>query len=226
MDEAAANERLAELAGALRDGKYRPGAWQRFVAEFDRSNPAVKQSLALRVSDVSRRLHRRKRRLELPFAVALMGEGMLFLAGTALLFGDGFVSRLIGLAAIVLTAQPLIKVVCGLILGVRYDYAYLWGIEPRFKMRYGQYLLLAQPVRVAFHLAGSIGTPAAMLAGYFTFRDDYKSVAIACVVFFLGAAALQVGAFLAEWLGVRRIFGYRLSTLTSPATAAFELRRR
>jgi hypothetical protein len=39
------------------------------------------------------------------------------------------------------------------------------------------------------------------------------------------AAAMQVGACVTEWVGVRMLGPFRLSNLTSPATAAMELER-
>ena len=64
-----------------------------------------------------------------------------------------------------LTGQPLVKVTLGLLLGVRYAYAYLWYVEPRFKIRYSTYIALTPRRRVLLNLTGSIGTPLVLAAG-------------------------------------------------------------
>jgi hypothetical protein len=220
-----ARRRLAEIGQALDEGDYIRGAWQRVIGDADTLVLADRVALAPLVTDVSRKLHRRNGYPRMPFIAALSLECIVFAIGVWLVSMHALISILMGLAALALTLQPLIKVTVGLIVGVRYDYAFLWQVEPRFKMRYGTYFCLPQIKRVAFHASGALGTPLAMFVGYMRFLPVSREMAWGCLVFALGAAAMQVGAFVAEWVGVTRIAGLRLANVTSPATAAFELKR-
>ncbi len=49
-------------------------------------------------------------------------------------------------------------------LGIAYDYAYLFHIEPRFKMSYGTYLAAPRWARIVFHLSGIVGSPLGLAA--------------------------------------------------------------
>lgn len=217
-------EQLGGIEASLDAGEYRVGTWQRFVSAAGRLPEPDRSAMSEDVSRVSRKLHRRRGFMEVPFGVGVVAELVLLVIGGALLQSDSVVLLVLGLGALALSLQPSIKVAVGLALGIRYDYVYLWYFEPRFKMRYGTYLRLPPAARVGFHLAGSVGTVLAMFLGYLAFLPVNTLMAWACFVFFLGALAMQVGAFVAEWAGVRKVAGFRLSTLTSPATAAAELR--
>jgi hypothetical protein len=107
---------------------------------------------------------------------------------------------------------------------VRYDYVYLWYVKPRFKMRFGSYFQLESLACVVFHLSGGIGTHLAMWIGFITLLPRSSLLAWGCFVLF-PAAAMQVGAFVAEWVGGRMLGPFRLSNLTNPTTAAMELKR-
>ena len=109
-------------------------------------------------------------------------------------------------------------------VGVRYAYAYLWYLEPRFKMQYGTYLTTAPWGRVLLHLSGGVGAPLACFAGALVLANSFPVVAGICWTLFWIMALIQIVAFTAEWIGLRRIGPLRLSLLTSPATAAMELK--
>ncbi len=67
---------------------------------------------------------------------------------------------ILGAAAIwVTTFEPMLKLLIGMALGVRYEYAYLRNGEPRFKMRYGTCLAAPRALRIALHVSGTIGLP-------------------------------------------------------------------
>ena len=159
-------QRLDVIETALDDGTYRAGPWQTLVRDLDQSPRSDRAALAADVSRVSRKLHRRNNFAELAFLPALSGEVLLFLLSLYALSETGLIANILGVALLGATLQPLMKVMAGLLLGVRYDYAYLWYFEPRFKMRFGSYLCLGGPSRVLFHLAGSVGTPIALWVGY------------------------------------------------------------
>jgi hypothetical protein len=78
--------------------------------------------------------------------------------------------------------------------------------------------------RIWFHLSGAIGTPLALFTGYLVFLSGPLSLSYICLLLSAGALILQVGAFVAEWRGVRMVGPFRLSNLTSPATAAMEFK--
>lgn len=225
MDANAAVQRLNEIGADLDAGRYRKGAWQRFLANAEAMDAADKAEISDLVSEVSRKLHGRNEFPRVAFAVGFALELLLLATGVVLVQFDNIFVILLGVAALVLSLQPALKIVAGLSLGVRYDYAFLWYFEPRFKMRYGTYFVLDPALRVVFHIAGSVGTPVAMFIGFMCFLPIDRLMAYVCLVFALGALLMQVGAFVAEWLGVRNVAGHHLSTLTSPATAAFELKR-
>lgn len=225
MDLETIRQRLADLDAALDEGRYRKGMWQRLLRDAARLPSGDKPAIAGMLDIVSRKLHGRNGYPRAPFSVAFIAEIVLLAAGVALLSSPSSMLILPGTAAIAVSLQPTTKVVAGLLLGVRYDYAFLWYIEPRFKMRYGTYFLLGPARRVLFHLAGSIGTPIAMYVGFACLSDISPILAYVCLAFAAVALLMQVGAFLAQWMGVDRVAGFRLATLTSPATAAFELKQ-
>ena len=115
------------------------------------------------------------------------------------------------------------KVTTGLAVGLRYSYAYLWYFEPRFKMAYGRYLLLSDTRRRLVQLSGCFGTPLALTVGAFALSDVTWISWLAA----LGAAVtalMQIAAFVAVYMGVTRVGPFLLTTLTTPATLAAELR--
>lgn len=219
-------QRLVDVESALDSGNYRKGMWQGLLRDAETLDVADRQAVAEAVSRVSRKLHGRKLYPRAPFGVAIILECVLLAISVYLLGQTGLVAVLAGAAGLALALQPTLKVAVGLLMGVRYEYAFLWYVEPRFKMRYGTYFVLGPSQRIAFHLAGSIGTPVALLIGAVQLMPLNAVLGYLCLVLAGGALAMQVGAFIAQWIGVNRIAGFQLSTLTSPATAALEWRRR
>ena len=217
--------RLQAIAVDIDAGNYRPGSWQAVLAEADRLSTEEKQALAPDVTKLSRQLHQRHGFLIVGFGVGYTVELVLMIAGGFAILQDSLVINLAGIFCLAFCLQPLIKVSFGLMLGVRYDYAYLWYVEPRFKMQYGSYFLLTHKRRVLLHLLGSIGTPIAMLIGYFVLMPYDELLGYGAFTLFILATLMQVAAFVAEWMGVRMLGPFRLSQLTSPATAAAELKK-
>lgn len=218
-------EQISNIEQSIATGTYIPGPWQRLVHEVDRLPLSQRRELSEEISRVSRALHQRHGFLALPASLALVGEWLVCITGLLLLSLDLLVVDIVAVGLITLTLQPLLKTAAGLALGVRYDYAYLWYIEPRFKMRYGTYLCLSGPKRVLLHLAGSIGTPIALWVGYLQLGEHLPWLGYLSLAGALLAGLMQVGAFAAEMAGVRMIGPFRLSQLTSPAMAAYELNR-
>ncbi|MEX2489901.1 MAG: hypothetical protein WD356_10295 [Pseudomonadales bacterium] len=224
MNENGAAEQLELIEHSLDEGSYRRGQWQRFLREAAMLDAAARRRLADDITRVSRKLHRRNGPVSIPFMAAFTLEVVIFMLAVMSIFQEHVLAKFLGIVLLALCLQPLIKIVTGMLLGVRYDYAYLWYIEPRFKMQFGTYFQLPPMSRVLVHLSGGIGTPLAMLTGYWVFLGEFTLVAYGWLLLFFGAAALQVGAFVAEWIGIHKVGPFRLSNLTSPATAAMELK--
>jgi hypothetical protein len=68
-------------------------------------------------------------------------------------------------------------------------------------------------------LAGSVGTPIALLVGIFLLDDNFWLQSL-CFAGFFGALILQVGAFILVMAGVRTVGTLPLTTLTTPAMLA------
>lgn len=217
---------IEEIDTALTEQRYRPGAWQRLVAAVYKLPVAERAELKERISLLGNKLHQRHGFPQLGFPLAFALEIMLAVCGLAILLSgsDGIGLVMIGLVFLMLSLQPLIKIVVGLLVGVRYAYAYLWYIEPRFKMQYGTYLTITPWARVLLHLAGSLGTLVAFLLGVMLLGDSFSNLADLCWIFFWIFLIIQIVAFVAEWIGIHKVGPFRLSLLTSPATAAMELR--
>jgi hypothetical protein len=149
------------------------------------------------------------------------------LAGGALLWlGLATRSNTPALAALVIwitTFQPLLKLAVGLALGVRYDYAYLLGVEPRIKMRFGTYLAASRPTRILLHLSGCIGSPLAAWAVGRLARPTLPLAATVATALFWSIAGLNAGLLLAGVGGLRHIGKLRIA-ISSGGRAGMELR--
>ncbi len=159
----------------------------------------------------------------MPFWLGFSGEILLLLGAWLLLPSPYFWLKTLGFIALVLAMQPLIKVVTGLLLGVRYSHAYMWYFEPRFKMAYGTYMTREPWQKIIFQFAGSIGTPLAFFMGIWIYEDN-TIFRLLCLAGFLAALGMQVGAFVAAWYGVKKVGPFLLASLTTPATLAVEMR--
>ena len=219
-------ERLLMIERALDAGEYRPGRWTAFLRAARAQSRPVRQALAEDVSRVSMKLHRRHPIRTCAVGTAVGIEVAATVAGGALLWlGLVTASNAAAIMAVVIwitTFEPLLKVTVGLLLGVRYDYAYLGGIEPRFKMRYGTYLAASRPVRILLHLSGCVGSPlAAWVVGRLA-RVRLPVAASVATGFFWTIVAVNAGLFLAGLAGVERVGTFRVS-LSSGGTAGAEL---
>jgi hypothetical protein len=109
------------------------------------------------------------------------------------------------------TLQPLVKLAVGTLSGVRYDYCYLYGLEPRFKMKFGSYVSAPRRKRIALHASGMVGSPlGAILVAYMA--DDTLPVArsVSLAVFWIVLAINLISAILGLF-GVRRLGRLRLA---------------
>ena len=219
--------RLLAIEADLDAGHYRPGTWEKALSVLRQQPRADRLALSVDVSRVSRKLHARHRVRRRPVLVALLVEASATAVGGGVLsFALDMRSNLAALLAAAIwitTFQPLVKVTIGMLAGIRYEYAYLNGIEPRFKMRYGSYLAAPRGTRIAVHLSGMIGSP---LAAWLVGRLAGPTLPLARAICFGAgwAIALFNGLlFLGAFTGRRRIRSLRLAT-TSGGVAGAELR--
>lgn len=219
--------RLQEIERALDAGIYQPGPW-RGVLRAARALPgADRASIMDDVSRISRKLHQRSNRRMLPLGAGLALEATAVAVGAVLLaIGLQRESNGAAIAGAIFWAvsfQPVIKMLVGRALGVRYEYLYFFALEPRFKMRYGTYLAAPRVARVALHLAGTIGSPFGLLASEFIIRDSLPVAATVCLVLFWEIVALNLGLLIVGLLGIRGKGVFR-AEVTSGGMAGIELR--
>lgn len=218
--------RIKKIEQAVGDGTYEPGPWAALLRELEVLPRADRRALAVDVTQASNALHRRAGHPEKGVAAGVALEIGATVAATALLIGGaetGSNALTLGGATLLATvAQPLVKLAIGTLLGVRYAYAFLLVLEPRFKMKYGTYLALPRWARVVYHLGGTIGTPLA-LAWVATREASPTLTAAICTVLALISGGANVSFFVAAARGARKLGPLRLST-TSGGRAGQELR--
>jgi hypothetical protein len=224
----ALSDQLVAIEREVDSNRYRAGPWTRVVNEVRALPIAERRSVAENLSRISRKLHQRSGRSTVSVPTGYLAEVALAVAGAMVLaLGTQHQSNLLVIVSAVIWTiafQPLIKVAVGYLLGVRYEYAYLYGFEPRFKMCFGQYLAQPRYARLLLHLSGTIGSPmGAWLPTVFV--DPSLRIAIyVCWGLFWTVVVINVAGFVAVLTGVRsRVGSIRLRD-SSGGAAALELR--
>ena len=221
------SERIATIESEIDSGRYKPGPWSRLVSEI-RAMPIVdRRELSSDLTRVSRKLHERGKRT-FPAQTAYTAELVLAVIG-AILLGIGVHQQsnlLVILAALIWTTafQPLVKVGVGHLLGVGYEYAYLYGVEPRFKMRFGEYLAKPRYARLVLHLSGMIGSPLGAWLPILFIGDSMKIAEYVCWAIFWVIVAINVGSFIAMLTGLAHRAGRLRLADGSGGSAAIEVR--
>ena len=218
--------RIRSIEEQVDAGTYRPGPWSALVREIRTLPGADRRALAADVSRASNALHRRAGHPEVSVVTGAALETVAVVASFVPLIGGidtrSKVLSLGGALILAAAAQPLLKLIVGTLLGVRYAYAFLFGAEPRFKMRYGSYLARPRWARVVHHLSGTIGTPLAL--GFVSSIDAIPPWTRAvCWTLAVVIASANVFCFLAAAAGWTRLGPLRLS-VTSGGSAGRELR--
>ena len=222
------SDRIAAIEREVDANHYSPGPWSRLVKEIRALPVAQRREYSRDLTRVSRKLHERGGRWTISSPAGYAIEVALAIIGTIVL-AVGAADRsdiLVATAALIWTMafQPIIKVGVGYLLGIEYEYTYLFGVEPRFKMRFGQYIAKPRYKRLLLHLSGMIGSPlGAWLPTLFI--DPSLQVAIyACWAVFWIVVAINVGAFTLVLTGAgSRVGPIRLAD-GSGGAAALELR--
>jgi hypothetical protein len=219
--------RIAAIERDIDVGSYRPGPWAGVVRAVRNAPDAQRGALAEEISRVSRKLHLRSGRNTISPAAGIAIElAAVVIGGSLLAFALGAGSNVASIAAMASWAiafQPLVKVAAGTALGVGYDYAYLYGIEPRFKMRFGSYLAAPRWKRILLHLSGMAGTPLGVMLVAMAARAKLPVSAMICWAAFWLAVAINVVSLVVATLGVRRLGPFRVDE-SSGGAVGIELR--
>ncbi|HXN86303.1 MAG TPA: hypothetical protein VN867_09530 [Candidatus Binataceae bacterium] len=219
--------RIAEIERQLDEHRYRPGPWELVLKDLRALHPDERAELKGEVSRISGKLHRRDGRATLSLTAGLAIEGALTVIATVLIIvAQQNHSNLLGIIAAaiwVMTFQPLLKIGVGYLLGVEYEYAYLYGAEPRFKMRYGDFIAAPRWARILLHLSGTVGSPLGAWLATICLPNDLTIAIDVCWVLFWIVVAVNVASFLLALGGVRRLGPFKAS-YSSGGAAALDLR--
>lgn len=220
-------DRVADIEHQVDDRSYHPGPWERVLKEARALSREDRAALKNDISRVSSKLHRREGRRILSPRVGIIAEAALTVLGVLLIvLAIHNHSNWIGIVAAIvwMTAfQPLIKVGVGYLLGVEYEYAYFFGVEPRFKMRFGDYLAAPRWARIVLHLSGTIGSPLGVWLAMICMPNDLRIAGIVCLVIFWLVIAVNVVEFIVGFSGVKKMGPLR-PTMSSGGSAGLELR--
>ncbi len=221
---------LAEIEDALDSNTYSRGRWQIFLERAAAASPDKLVPLESSITRVSEKLHQRTSPSTIPFELALAFEILASLGGFAILTVAASTGSAVGFVAaavcLVVTLQPILKVATGMAFQLAFAYAYLWGVEPRFKMKYGTYLVAPRWKRVSYHVSGMLGSPFAWFIVSATARPSHPT--LSGVLFWLAVVhlAFVVSQFLLAIGGVDRVPLLGLLRLGSGGAAGWELRHR
>jgi hypothetical protein len=219
--------RIAEIERQLDEHRYRPGPWELVLKDLRALHPDERVELKDEVSRVSSKLHRRDGRATISLTIGLSIEAALTAIATVLIIvAQQNHSNLCGIIAAgiwIMTFQPLLKIAVGYLLGVEYEYAYLYGAEPRFKMRYGDFIAAPRWARIVLHLSGTVGSPFGAWLATICLPNDLTIAIDVCWVLFWIVVAVNVASFLLALGGVRRLGPFK-SRYSSGGAAALDLR--
>lgn len=220
-------DRIVAIEREVDESRYYPGPWEALLRDTRGLPRQERAALADEVSRVSRKLHMRGGRFTLAPTVGLVIEmGMAMLGGLLVILAGAYHSNLLAIVAALLwttSFQPMMKIAVGYVLGVEYEYTYLYGVEPRFKMRHGDYIAAPRWARILLHLSGTVGSPiGAWLPTICLPVDLWVAIDVCWIIFWL-VVAVNVASFIAALAGVRRLGPMRAS-LSSGGSAALELR--
>lgn len=220
-------DRVTEIERQLDQNLYRPGPWNRLLKDARALPREDRQALKEEFSRVSSKLHRRDSKRTLSLTMGVAAEAVLtVLGGVFIVLAIHNQSNAIAIVAAaiwMMTFQPLVKIAVGYLLGVEYEYTYLYGVEPRFKMRYGDYLAAPRWARILLHLSGTIGSPLGVWIAIVCLPTDLRIAIDICWAAFWIVVAINVFSFLAALFGLKELGPFRAS-YSSGGSAALELR--
>jgi hypothetical protein len=220
-------DRIAEIERQIDENRYHPGPWDRMLKDARALPREEREALKEEISRVSSKLHRRDGKATLSLTTGIVAEAALTLLGAVLIiFAIHNHSNLLAIIAAgiwTMTFQPLVKIAVGYLLDVEYEYAYLYGVEPRFKMRFGDYLAAARWARIVLHLSGTIGSPLGAWIAMVCLPTDLRIAIDVCLAIFWIVIAVNVTSFILALAGVKKL-GPMKASASSGGVAAMELR--
>jgi hypothetical protein len=220
-------QRLLDLEREIDGGHYRTGTWESFTRDLRGSSQVKRVALATDVSRVSRKLHSRHgyKTISLDWAISLeiaaAALGGILIAATA-----SYQSNLAATAGAliwIVALQPIVKFSTGRALGIEYDYAYLFGPEPRLKMSYGSYLSASRRDRFILHLSGMVGSPFGAWMARSLMPMSLDAARGFCRIAMWLLIGINVALLLGSLAGIRRVGRLRMAD-SSGGAAALELR--
>ena len=201
--------RILDVESEVDAGRYKPGPWAKILDELRNRPDEERAALADDLTRTSDKLHLRNNPKRIGLTAAIGLELIATAIGGVLLArGLGNRSLLLTIAGALIwisTFQPLVKIAIGTTLGVGYSYAYLYGLEPRFKMRYGSYLAAPRWARVTLHLSGMAGSPLAAAIVWATARGAMPLASLICAILFWMLVATNLVQFIAGLAGLKRL---------------------
>ena len=220
-------DRITEVERQIDDQSYRPGPWDKLLKDARTLPREDRLALKEEITRVSGKLHRRDGKRTLTVRTGLVAEVVLTGVGGVLIIlaihNQSNVLGIIAAAIWTMTFQPLVKIGVGYLLGVAYEYAYLYNAEPRFKMRFGDYLAAPRWARILLHLSGTIGSPLGTWLVLICLPSDLRIAIDVCWAIFWIVVVVNIAGFIVALAGVKKL-GPMKASASSGGTAALELR--
>jgi hypothetical protein len=220
-------DRIAAIERQIDDQSYRPGPWDQLLKDARMLGREDREALKEEITRVSGKLHRRDGKRTLSLTTGVAAETVLTLVGGILIVlavhNHSNLLAIIAAAIWTMTFQPLVKLAVGYLLGVGYEYAYFNGAEPRFKMRFGDYLAAPRWARILLHLSGTIGSPLGAWLVMVCLPSDLRVAIDVCWAIFWIVVMVNVAGFMVALAGVRKL-GPMKASASSGGVAAMELR--
>ncbi len=220
-------DRIAEIEKQIDEQRYHPGPWDRLLKDARMLPREDRAALKEEITRVSSKLHRRNGRRTLSLTTGIIAEAALTVVGGVLIVlaihNQSNALAIVAAAIWTTTFQPLVKMGVGYLLGVEYEYAYFYHVEPRFKMRFGDYLAAPRWARILLHLAGTVGSPLGVWLVMVCLPGDLRIAIDVCLVIFWIVIAVNVAGFIVAVAGVRKL-GPIKAIDSSSGVAALELR--
>ena len=220
-------DRAAEIERQIDQKAYRPGPWDKLLREARALPREDRAALKDDFSRISSKLHRREGRSTISFTAGLIAEVALTAIGVVLVIvaihSHSNLFAIVAAAIWMMTFQPLLKIGVGYLFGVEYEYTYFYGVEPRFKMRFGDYLAAPRWGRIALHLSGTIGSPLGVWLVLVCLPIDLRIAIDVCWAIFWVVVVINLVSFFVALFGKRSVGPFKAS-YSSGGSAALELR--
>lgn len=219
MSDATVEELKADvlrIEQSLDEGTYKPGPWAKVLRKARKATIEQRREVSEDISRVGNKLHRQN----WPGSTISVKAGVLIemvaadIGAIGLWYGAQIGSLwLIFVSTFILSwvAQPLLKMLVGTVLGVRYAYFYLkFKSEPRVRMQYGTYLMLSWQRQAIFHFAGTLGSVLTVFGIWAWIQTVHPDIAV--YLFWLGTAflAMNVSLLAGGFVGIK--FATRLTS--------------